>query len=138
MRVPQTVRQLNATIINSFHVLESSYAYESFPFFIAAGGQELRLEHRVPILSIALTGPVDLCCEQVWEALIETLTAEELADRYAILFVRQWFSYESDKTENILYGRIGFYDSRHQNALLAHRVHKGEGYAANKVIYAEE
>ena len=134
MNAPQTVKQLNATIATSFNVLEGSRAYESFVFSVQIEGKEFHGEHRTVMLTLALGGPVDLCCEQVWKALTETLTQEEKLDANAMLFVREWFSYN----ENVLYGRVGFYNTRLQNALLNHRVIKKEHFVPNKVLREKE
>ena len=136
MRSPQTVALLNAEILTSFNVLECSRAYIQFPFSLQLEGKECSAEKRIVMQTLALKGPEALCCEQIWKALIEPIGKEEREDAYAILFVRRWFIYESD--ERVLYGRVAFYNTKYQKALLANRAWKGEGYTPNTAIREKE
>lgn len=144
MDAPQTVKQLNAAIVNSFHILEGTRSYETFTFCLTGDDQEIEVTRHVLMLTLSLKGPEDLCCEQIWDAIAGVdfdtnrtrlgISYEIMRDRNALLFVRRWFEYEDMQIR----GRIGFYEPRYQKGLKEHRVCKAEGQPMKKVLREKE
>ena len=134
MKWPLTVKQLNNWVHENFQVLEgASRAYIEFPYEVTLMGASVKQMYRVVFITLALNGDEDLCCRQIAEALVDSVSLTDLQDQTALLFLRTEFR----KEDTGVYGRLAFFEAAQQERLRKTLCVKSEGARARNAIQPE-
>lgn len=145
--LPCKATELNAWIRQYFAVFEGparSYFQLSFPVRVGWPEEERTTQtvHTVSFIALAFLGNEEDCCKCMGATLRMCITHEEFQDQCKPLFIRNWFSFETNEefgeTIRFLYGRIAFWETDINRALMQQACYKPQGAPPRKAVMPKE